>query len=164
MSRRRWSGLALALNLAGFAAAQGPAAPAPARVAIAAVLDDWHQAAGVADGDRYFDHFAPGGVFLGTDDGERWDVDAFRAYASPYFARGQGWTYRPSARHVALAPGGEVAWIDEKLDNEHYGRLRGTGVLRRIDGAWKIAHYSMSFPVPNAKTRDVVALIRGSGD
>ena len=34
---------------------------------VAAVLDDWHQAASVADEARYFGHFAPNGVFIGTD-------------------------------------------------------------------------------------------------
>lgn len=130
------------------------------RAAVGAVLDDWHQAASVADGDRYFGHFAPGGVFLGTDDGERWTVTEFRDYAAPHFSKGRGWTYTPSARHVAFG-GGRVAWVDEKLDNDHYGRLRGTAVLVLRRGAWKIAHYSMSFPVPNEVTKDVVAVIRG---
>ena len=39
---------------------------------IGAVLDDWHQAASVADEARYFGHFAPNGVFMGTDATERW--------------------------------------------------------------------------------------------
>lgn len=135
-------------------------APSPA-AAIARLMDSWHQAASRADADAYFGAFAPDGVFLGTDDGERWTVEQFRAYAAPHFSKGQGWTYLPRDRHVSLAPDGQTAWLDEKLDNTAYGRLRGTGVLRRIDGAWRIAHYSMSFPVPNARTREVVAVIRG---
>jgi hypothetical protein len=31
------------------------------------MLDDWHQAASVADESRYFGHFALNGVFMGTD-------------------------------------------------------------------------------------------------
>lgn len=38
------------------------------------MLDDWHQAAAVADEARYFGHFAPNGVFMSTDATERWDV------------------------------------------------------------------------------------------
>ena len=34
---------------------------------VAAVLDNWHQAASVADEARYLGHFAPDGVFMGTD-------------------------------------------------------------------------------------------------
>ena len=38
---------------------------------VATVLDDWHQAASVADEARYFGHFAPNGIFMGTDATER---------------------------------------------------------------------------------------------
>ena len=87
----------------------------PRAATVAQVLDDFHDAAAQADEDRYFAHFAPEGVFLGTDSSERWDVAAFRAYAHPHFANGKGWTYRATARHVQLAPDGDVAWFD-KMD------------------------------------------------
>src|SRR5262245_65773011 len=45
------------------------------------VLDGLHDAAAKADEKRYFDHFAPGAVFLGTDARERWTLEEFRAYA-----------------------------------------------------------------------------------
>jgi ketosteroid isomerase-like protein len=153
-----------AILITGFAlAAEEPAGASPLEQ-VGQVMDDWHAAAGDADGERYFGHFAPEGVFLGTDDGERWTVDEFRAYAEPHFSKGRGWTYVPSRRHVMLSADGRLAWLDEKLDNEGYGRLRGTGVLRHTPGGWKLVHYSMSFPVPNPVTRDVVALIRGRDD
>ena len=59
------------------------ARPAPSG-SVTAALDDFHDAAAKADEDRYFGRFAPGGVFLGTDATERWDVKAFRAYAHPF--------------------------------------------------------------------------------
>ena len=120
-----------------------------ARQAVAAVLDDWHDAASKADAERYFGHFAADGVFLGTDPSERWTVEEFRAYAEPYFSAGRGWTYVPSRRHIALSPAGDVAWVDEQLDNEKYGELRGTAVLRREGDAWRIVLYSMTFLIPN---------------
>src|SRR5439155_3716313 len=58
------------------------------------VLDDFHDAAARADEERYFAHFAPEGVFVGTDAGERWDLKAFREYAHPHFAKGKAWTFR----------------------------------------------------------------------
>ncbi len=131
-----------------------------AQSAVARTLDDFHDAADRADERRYFAHVAPEGVFLGTDGSERWDVAAFRAYAHPHFARGKGWTYRATERHVTLAPTGHVAWFDETLANESYGPCRGPGVLRRIDGAWKIAQYNLTIPIPNELARDVVAMIR----
>jgi ketosteroid isomerase-like protein len=129
--------------------------------AVARVLDDFHAAAAAADEERYFAHFAEGGVFLGTAAEERWSVAAFRQYAHPHFAAGRGWFYAASERHVTLSPDGAVAWFDERLWNEKYGELRGTGVLRRTSGAWKIAHYSLTFLVPNERSQAVVAAIRG---
>jgi len=145
-----------------FACANPSRAPSPntGASAVARVLDDFHAAAARADEARYFSHFAPEGVFLGTDGSERWDAAAFRAYAHPYFEKGKGWTYRATARHVQLAPGGDVAWFDEVLDNASYGPCRGTGVMRRINGDWKIAQYNLTIPIPNDLAKDVVAMIR----
>jgi len=132
---------------------------AGAERAITRILDDWHQAASVADGARYFGHMTEDAVFLGTDASERWTRDAFQAFCEPYFAKGTGWTYEPRERHVRVD--GELAWFDERLWNEKYGECRGTGVLRKDGGDWKIAHYSLTFPVPNKLAADVVKLIRG---
>lgn len=129
--------------------------------AVAGVLDDFHTAASKADEERYLGHFAPDGIFLGTDATERWTVDEFRAFVHPYFSEGRGWTYVATERHVMLAADGNLAWFDETLDNEKYGKLRGTGVLRKTDGQWKIVHYSMTFLVPNEIAPAVVDVIRG---
>lgn len=129
--------------------------------AVRAVLDDFHAAAAAADGARYFAHFAPDGVFVGTDATERWTVEEFRAYAEPHFSEGRGWTYRPVERHVRVAPAGDVAWFDERLLNDAYGETRGSGVLRRIGGTWRIEQYVLSFAIPNETARDVVDLVRG---
>ena len=130
---------------------------------IHALLDDFHEAAAAADGPRYFAHFAPGAVFLGTDPGERWSLESFREFASPYFERGQGWSYRPTERHVSLAGDSQLAYFDERLDNESYGVCRSTGVCLWIDGHWSIAQYSLSIPIPNELTADLVARIRAAG-
>jgi len=133
---------------------------AAADVAINAVLDDFHAAAAVADGERYFAHFAPDGVFIGTDAAERWTVAEFRAFAKPIFAQGKGWTYHVVERHVAIHPDAGSAWFDERLTNESYGETRGSGALRRIDGTWRIEQYVLSFPIPNEIAKDVVQQIR----
>src|SRR5262245_25259972 len=68
--------------------------------AIAATLDAWHAAAARGDEAAYFDAFSPDGVFLGTDETERWDVPAFRAYAHPHFARGKAWSFHATRRAI----------------------------------------------------------------
>jgi len=129
--------------------------------AATALLDELHAAAAEADGARYFACFAPGAVYLGTDASERWSVDAFRAWAAPYFAEGRGWTYVATERHVTLARGGDTAWFDERLDNAKYGEVRGSGVLVRRAGRWRVAQYNLAFPVPNELSLDLVERIRG---
>jgi len=122
---------------------------------IGAVLDDWHDAAAHADEARYFAHFAPGAVFLGTDATERWDVAAFRAYAHPRFAEGRAWTFHATARHVAFSADGRVAWFDESLATERLGPARGSGVLVRGATGWSIAQYNLALTVPNERFADV---------
>jgi len=129
--------------------------------AINAMLDDWHKAAAEADEARYFGHAGPEFVFLGTDATERWDLASFRAFAHPYFAKRKAWTFVPHDRHVIVAPDGNVAWFDEKLDSASYGDCRGSGVVRKIGGAWKIVHYNLTIPIPNALAKTVVQMIRG---
>lgn len=132
------------------------------RAIISAALDDWHRAAAEANETRYFGAMAPEFVFLGTDATERWDLASFRAFAHPWFAKGKAWTFTPRDRHVILSPRGDIAWFDEKLDSASYGECRGTGVLRRINGTWKIAHYNLTIPIPNDLARQVVEMIRAA--
>jgi ketosteroid isomerase-like protein len=136
------------------------AATQPNAADVNRVMDDWHKAAADADEARYFGFAAPEFVFLGTDATERWDLASFRAFAHPYFAKGKAWTFLPRDRHVTLSPGGDVAWFDEKLDSASYGECRGSGVLRKIGGSWKIAHYNLTIPIPNELAKEFVARIR----
>jgi pimeloyl-ACP methyl ester carboxylesterase len=140
------------------------AAPPAEELAIFAVLDELHAAAARADGDRYFALYAPEAVFIGTDAGERWTLDEFKAYAEPLFVKGKGWKYtlRANSRHVTLVPetNARVAFFEELLDNEKYGTCRGTGVLRLVDGKWLVCQYHLTFPVPNDVAERVTTLIK----
>ncbi|MFV8783647.1 nuclear transport factor 2 family protein [Microbulbifer sp. SA54] len=148
------------LLLTGPALAAADAGEQKQQSAIAAQLDGFHQAAANADFEDYFKRFSKDGVFLGTDATERWDVDAFKAFTRPYFSQGKGWTYVPRNRTIVVH--GDVAWFDELLDNEAYGECRGTGVLVREGGQWKIAQYNLHFPVPNALARSITKMIKDS--
>lgn len=125
-----------------------------------AVLDAMHAAAARADGPTYFAQYSSSARFIGTDAGEHWSLAEFRAYAEPFFARGQGWTYQPHDRTV-MSVGG-VFFFDEKLTNESYGEMRGSGVLARDSaGELKIEQYVLSFTIPNDKARAVVEVVKG---
>ena len=136
---------------------------ASSEAAVAAVLDDWHAAAAAADEARYFAHFAPDAVFLGTDAAERWSVDEFRRYAHPYFAKGKAWSFKAAERHVSFSPDRTVAWFDERLDTPNLGPARGSGVLVRAAGSWRIAHYDLSVPIPNALMKEIKQRIEEHG-
>ena len=125
-----------------------------------AVLNEFHAAASAADEERYFALLAPDAVFLGTDGGERWVGEDYRAFVHRYFTRGKGWTYVPSSRSITVAADGRTAWFDERLENEWYGECRGTGVLQLREGEWKIEQYNLSIPIPNELAAEVVARVR----
>lgn len=126
--------------------------------AVADTLDRFHTAASRADAQAYFDLFAPEGVFIGTDASERWTLEEFKKYVMPHFSKGKGWTYIPKSRHIDVS--GDIAWFDEILDNKSYGTCRASGVLRKIDGKWKVSQYHLTIPVPNELAETVVKMIR----
>ena len=116
-------------------------------LAIHSQLDRLHEMASQANFDDYFALYAPDAVFIGTDAGERWTIDEFKAYAEPHFLVGRGWTYRTIERHIM----GEdsVRWFDELLWNEKLGPCRGSGVMVKVGDDWLVSHYVLSLAVPN---------------
>jgi len=167
--------VAAGLSLSACAAAQpaAQATPLSARAAsegaaqIAAIgelLDGWHQAAARADEEAYFRCFTPDAVFLGTDATERWNKDAFRAYAHPHFAKGKAWSFEAVRRAVMLSGDGAIGWFDEDLATPNLGPARGSGVvLRQADGSWQIAHYNLAITVPNERFDEVKKLLQQDG-
>jgi len=121
--------------------------PSADQSAIHQMLDQFHELASQADFEGYFGLYHPEGVFIGTDAEERWDLEAFKAYAKPHFDEGKGWTYRVLERH--LAGEGEIRWFDELLWNDWLGPCRGSGVVERVNGMWRVRHYVLSLAVPN---------------
>ena len=130
-------------------------------------LDAFHLAAAEADLDGYLETMTDDVVFLGTDGNERWQGQGFREFVEGNFSAGRGWVYKPLERSVQLAASGTTAWFDESLENSSLGRCRGTGVVVKTAGGWRIAQYNLSVPVPNAMVEQVVAdiaALESSGD
>lgn len=130
-------------------------------VAIGEVIDGFHDAAAHGDKARYLGHMTDDGVFLGTDEWERWPMQPdFIDYVGSRFKDGAGWNYRSVERQIRLADSGDTAWFDEVVFSAQNGRFRGTGVLSKQDGEWKIAHYAMSFLILNENWPEVIELTK----
>jgi hypothetical protein len=129
-------------------------------IAIGNVLDRFHHAAARADFNDYFAAWTEESVFLGTDATERWVGNQFKEFARPHFANTKGWAYRPHGRHISVLKDGMHACFDELLDNDKLGLCRGSGVLAKQGGEWKILQYNLSIPVPNDLAAGVVEAIR----
>ena len=148
------------LTFMAIAFATTPVHATPSEDAANKLLNGFHGAASKAQFSEYFATFAPDGVFIGTDATERWTVEQFKAYAKPHFDKGRGWTYTVAERHLNVSADGKHASFDELLDNAGLGRCRGTGVLRLIDGQWRVEQYHLTIPVPNALADEIVKRIR----
>jgi len=127
---------------------------------VAQGLDAFHLAASQADASAYLGWLAPNAIFVGTDATEHWDRKAFADYVNRYFGKGKGWKMSVEWRRVILSSTGQVAWFEEKLRHAKYGPLRGSGVMEKLKGQWKVAQYVLSFPIPNDKAKQVIDLIR----
>lgn len=124
---------------------------------VSETLDAFHRAAAESDFEAYSAIMTADIVFLGTDASERWQDDEFSEFARPHFAKGDGWVYRSTQRHISIGPDGRIAWFDEMLINDKLGKCRGSGVLIKQEGQWKLAQYNLSVPVPNDLVEGVVA-------
>lgn len=122
-----------------------------------AILNQWHRAAAEGDFEEYFDFFADSNaIFIGTDATERWTVSQFAPWAKPAFEDGMAWDFEPFNRVVYYSADSSLVWFDEELNTANLGLLRGSGVLKAMDGQWKIAHYNLAMPIPNDIVYSVV--------
>ena len=130
-------------------------------MAIGEVIDGFHDAAAHGDKDRYLGYMTDDGVFMGTDEWERWPKQPdLIDYIGGRFKDGAGWNYRSVGRQIRIADSGDTAWFDEVVYSEQNGRFRGTGVLSKQNGRWKIAHYAMSFLILNENWPEVIELTK----
>ena len=120
-------------------------------------LNAWHKAAADADFDAYFNLMTDDAIFIGTDATENWNVEEFKAFAKPYFDRGKAWSFTAIERNIFVDPSQKTAWFDELLSTQ-MGICRGSGVLVKNAGSWKIRHYVLSIAIPNDDVDQVTAL------
>ncbi|WP_332019778.1 nuclear transport factor 2 family protein [Kaistella sp.] len=124
---------------------------------ISKVLDDLNTFAATADYKNYFDLYAEESTFIGTDATEVWNKKEFMVWAKPFFDKGKAWNFTSLKRSITFSKDGNYAWFDEVLDTQ-MKICRGSGVLEKIGGKWKIRQYVLSTTVPNEVIDEVVKI------
>ena len=124
---------------------------------ISKVLDDLNALAAAADYKNYFDLYAEESTFIGTDATEVWNKKEFMIWAKPFFDKGKAWNFTSLKRNITFSKDGTYAWFDEILDTQ-MKICRGSGVLEKIGGKWKIRQYVLSTTVPNDVIDEVVKI------
>lgn len=122
---------------------------------IGIMLDGFNTAAAKADFNTYFNYFADESTFIGTDATEIWDKKAFMVWAKPYFDKKKTWNFTSLKRNIYFSKDGKLAWFDELLDTQ-MKICRGSGVVEKINGSWKVKQYVLSVTVPNDVVDKVV--------
>ena len=125
------------------------------KVEINTMLDAFNTAAAKADFTAYFDYFADESTFIGTDATEVWDKKAFMIWAKPHFDKKRTWNFTALKRNIYFSKDGKLAWFDELLDTQ-MKICRGSGVVEKINGSWKVKQYVLSVTVPNEVVDKVV--------
>lgn len=121
------------------------------------ILDNWHKAAAEANYENYFGAMSNESIFIGTDATENWNKKEFQAFAKPYFDKGKAWSFKAIERNIYFSENGKMVWFDELLSTQ-MKICRGSGVLIKENGQWKIKHYVLSMTVPNDNVDEVVKI------
>lgn len=113
-------------------------------------MDEWHLAAAGADADAFFGAMSADGIYIGTDQTERWLRDEIREWSKKYFERKSAWDFKPLERQVHLSDDGQYAWFNETLDT-WMGICRGSGIVVKSGDSWLIKQYHLSVTIDNDK-------------
>ena len=133
--------------------------PEEEKKSINTFLDKWHTSAATADEKIFFDSFTDkNAIYIGTDPSEYWTAEQLEGWSKPYFEKESAWDFKPYNRHIYFSEDGKTAWFDELLDT-WMGTCRGSGILIKKDGNWKLAHYHLSIAVPNNLTKEYIQLL-----
>lgn len=121
------------------------------------LIDDWHLAASKADFNAYFSLMDESFVFLGTAPGERWKKEAFSTFCKPHFDKAQAWDFKAKNRIWTFSKNKKIAWFDEDLETWMEG-CRGSGILIKKKGDWKIVYYNLTVLIENQKIKEFIEL------
>ncbi|RYG03640.1 MAG: hypothetical protein EOO07_31720 [Chitinophagaceae bacterium] len=129
-----------------------------ANAGINALLDSLNSAAAQADYKTYFKCFTANATYNGTDATENWTQQTFMLWAKPYFDAKTTWNFKSVKRNIYRSEAhDDIAWFDELLSTQ-MKICRGSGVVIKEDGKWKIQQYVLSMTIPNSKLDEVVKI------
>ena len=123
------------------------------------LMNKWHTDVAIFDFDNYFGFMAKDFIFLGTDPNERWSKLEFKNYCKPHFDRKSTWDFKTNWRNWYFSEDHKTAWFEESLDTQ-MEECRGSGVLIKENGSWKIAHYNLAVVIENEKMKKFIRLRR----
>lgn len=121
------------------------------------LLDSLNVAAAQADFNKYFSYFTEFATYNGTDATENWDKKSFMAWTKPYFDAKTTWNFKSVKRNIHVGKHNDIAWFDELL-NTQMKICRGSGVVVKQKGKWKIQQYVLSMTIPNSKLDEIVKI------
>jgi hypothetical protein len=147
----------IACNTPAESSKPEPATIEANKVQIAAMLDSFNAAAARSDYDGYFSFYTSDAIFIGTDATENWDKPAFMVWAKPYFDKKTTWNFTALERNIFFGNHADIAWFDELL-NTQMKICRGSGVVVKKDGKWKVQQYVLSTTIPNSLIDSVVSI------
>ena len=144
------------LYVFGFTTLSAQAKFEKEKIEIGKMLDDFNVAAANAEYEKYFSFFADESIFIGTDATEVWNKQEFKVWAKPHFDKKKTWNFTSLKRNIYFSKDGKLAWFDELLDTQ-MKICRGSGVLEKINGVWKVKQYVLSMTIPNDVSDKVVS-------
>ena len=122
---------------------------------ISDMLDNLYDAANKGQADRYLSHIAAAGIFIGTDEDEVWNKQAFTEVVRASMSEAKeakeakGWPYRALQRTIVIVKP-DIAYFHEILSNTKYSPMRSSGLLvKEADGQWRIVSYHLGLIIPN---------------
>lgn len=130
----------------------------PYEHAVNMLIDNWHRAAARGDLNSFFGFMDHDFIYLGTDQSERWDKEAFLKFCEPHFGKDKpAWDFKPRDRHLYFSEDFQYCWFEEKLDT-WMGICRGSGVLHFTQNGWLLKHYNLSVTIDNDKIKPFIEL------
>jgi len=141
--------VAFGTKLTGLVLLVLAASPEEQRQQASALLAERQRALAAADAKAFFANFSDNAIIMGTAATERFELDEYRVWSAPMFARGPRHVATLVEENITVADDGKFAWFDQRTHRPGFGELRLSGVLCKLEDHWRIVQLNRGFLVPN---------------